>query len=359
MGRIRQTWHNHITDVAVWHVAPEDRLRLGDGLQASTISERTRTDGITLSDAADSEITQDFLADVRWQTGTVAFGAGETTETSDILRDANNAIKAGDAIGNHNCSGTWSDYLSVSVPDASWLGGVNYPYDSNIYIHDRAVAGCGHCVFSNLFPLYVDTPIYWGFTYDEIAVGTGSYRGDHPHCFHPFSSPGTRALEGVHGGWDNMGSYSNCGRNAQISIECPSFGAVATFLGKTSINGSRIELVGSKWFRHQVIVGWNSTTQFQIHKRILEIPADGGDLIIDVGNWFQRDNGGAQLLGWYNASSSNRSTRSASTVNVNQIRDITFGNGQSGQGSGTMLVGVAGFRAKMVTSFTDWVPGLT
>lgn len=347
--------------LGVGDVTPATQYQLSASAAGAGASASTLVEG-----GADGEL----LADVRWQTGTLLDGAGSNnTASSNILRDADNSLKAGDAIGNHNCSSSngWWNYLAVTPPDYdTWLDEALYPYDSNVYWHQRHRRGCGHCVFSNLFPV-PEGGEFWAWTYDEVRTGSNveDYDGDHPHCNWPGSINGG-VIEVVHGGWSRQDQYTNGGAIPSFLAYTNLGGATPVFIPKTQQSGDNpIPVVGYTWYRHQTIMAWESATEFRFLKKISRIPADGGAVLCNPQDWYQRDGGGTRLTSQY--ALSNFSTRNASSGGASHISYITLGNGQGADATTwatygdtqPMRIGVAGFRAALVGSDSAFLAGLT
>lgn len=311
----------------------------------------------------------ELVADVRWQTGTLLDGAGSNnTASSDILRDAGNALKAGDAIGTHNCSSThgWWNYLAVTPPDyATWLDSALYPYtSSNIFWHQRQRRGCGHCVFSSLFPVPEGGEV-WAWTYDEIRVGTGNiadYTGNHPHCLFPIGQ-----IEAVHGGWSRQDQYTNATMVDRILYYTEGI-ATPQFIPKAQQSGDNpIPTLGYTWYRKYNMMAWDSATEFRAYKRIARLPAEGGAILADTDDWYQQDGSGVRLTDHY--ALGNRSTRHPTSADTSNITDLSFGNGQGANAEAgntwdtygdtlPLRIGVAGFRAGLMADESAFLEGI-
>jgi hypothetical protein len=291
----------------------------------------------TVSVTEPSGIT--ILADLDWTTGT---GTSLSVLQDDNSPNNGNAyatgsggpVAAGEASA-WGCPETFSVVAGSSVGLPAGLGNA---------LSFEMFAGCSHVQFPHIFPLPQDGQ-------DQYWAVRAYYRNDtgqtdteqHPHCFWPVGT-----IEGVHcqiiAQPSGNGNWLPGARHWDSNAAFP-FGAYP-------FNGSsRLWLTRDLWYRYEWIMHWRNATQYRVYIRLYD--SDDVTLLADETNYAHTDIPSQTLAGWYAASADNWFTRRSGSPNVNNIRTLSFGNGQSKTNGSFYRVAKA--TVALVTSASDFI----
>jgi hypothetical protein len=279
-----------------------------------------------------------ILADLDWTTGT---GTSLAVLQDDDNPNNGNAYAQGS--GGPVAAGeaaAWGCPTHMSVVDGASVG---LPSGFGNALTWQMLAGCGHVQFPHIFPLPQDGE-------DQYWACRAYYRNDtgqteteqHPHCLWPVGN-----IEGVHCLIDaQSGGNGNWSPRWRVSP-----GATFPF-GLRPFSGTNvIWLQRDLWYRYEWIMHWRNATQFRAYLRLYD--ADDVTLLADENNYAHTDVPSLSLASWYAASPDNWFVREASSLDVNNIRTLSFGNGQSKTNGSFYRVAKAAIA--LVTSTSDFI----